>query len=176
MTEQLYEILPGFPQSQERILEFGGQPHYSEGFIVRFRRPDGASWIGNFRRGQTDLNGVYPLSSNSQIMVFADGNGYLLDLGTEKLVREVGHGYCQNVVPSVDGKIVISNLTQIIVIESAGEIWVSERISWDGIKDLRVDGSVVSGMAYDPTNKNKEWVEFSVDLQSHAIKGGSYRL
>jgi hypothetical protein len=55
-------------------------------------------------------------------------------------------------------------------------MWVSERISWDGIKDLKVDGSVVSGMAYDPTNKNKEWVEFSVDLQSRAIKGGSYRL
>ena len=72
------------------------------------------------------------------------------------------------------GKIILQDQTDLTIIESNGEYWHPRRISWDGIKDLNIKGNSVFGLSYDPTNKNKEWVEFIVDLESRDVKGGSF--
>ena len=70
---------------------------------------------------------------------------------------------------------ILSNGTNITTINPSGEIWNSERISWDGIKDLKLDIYTLSGLSYDPMNKNKPWVPFSLNLKTKKLKGGSYQ-
>ena len=55
------------------------------------------------------------------------------------------------------------------------EIWASERISWDGFKDLSFDHNVIKGKTYNPINSEQEWFDFSLNIKSKEIKGGSYR-
>jgi hypothetical protein len=36
-------------------------------------------------------------------------------------------------------------------------------------------GDIVSGLSYDPMNAHEPWTEFTFDISSSAITGGSYR-
>jgi hypothetical protein len=56
-----------------------------------------------------------------------------------------------------------------------GEIWKSDRISWDGIKDLKLVDNKIIGQTYDPTNDKRPWSEFELDLETKDIKGGSFQ-
>jgi len=172
-TKTAFEILSGFPQSNEEVLHFGGQEHFSEGYLVRFWLPAGTSWVGNFKRGYTELTGVFTLSGSAELLVFAAGSGYLVNLENKSVTREFGSGYCQNLFQANIDQIVLSNLTSIIVIERDGQLWESERISWDGIKDLKISGDVVSGLSFDPMSTEK-WIRFTVNLKTHAVTGGGY--
>jgi len=174
MSNQSFETLPGFPQTEETVLPFGGQEHYSEGFLVRFRKEDGASWIGNFKRGYTELSGVFSLPATSELVVFAGGCAYIVNREVMTVGREFGNGYCQNLVQSKEGAIIISDLTSVIIVERDGEVWISERISWDGIKDLKLDGDVVTGLSFDPMSDEK-WIGFSVNVKTRVVTGGGYR-
>jgi hypothetical protein len=92
----------------------------------------------------------------------------------EKPKSTFGVGY-ETVIKTLDGKLILQDLTDLTIIEPNGERWSTERISWDGIKNLKLEGNLVSGLSFDPLNNKKEWVEFVVDLEKRNVKGGSYR-
>ena len=85
-----------------------------------------------------------------------------------------GYGY-ETVIKTLDSRLILQDMTELTIVESNGEHWDTERISWDGIKNLKLEGTLVSGLSFNPLNEKKQWVEFVVDLEKRNVKGGSYR-
>jgi hypothetical protein len=85
-----------------------------------------------------------------------------------------GAGY-ETVIKSLDGRLILQESTHLTIFEVNGEHWHTERISWDGIADMKLEGNLVSGLSFDPMNEFEEWVEFVVDLEKRNVKDGSYR-
>jgi hypothetical protein len=81
----------------------------------------------------------------------------------------------KEVLQTADGSLVCADNVRIVFLDNSnGQLWVSERISWDGIKDLKISGDTISGTTYDPTNSIQEWNDFSINLKTKEITGGSY--
>jgi hypothetical protein len=53
-----------------------------------------------------------------------------------------------------------------------GCIWHTRRISWDGLKQIHVSSTDITGFAWAPWSP--EWTPFTVDLRSGRVQGGSY--
>jgi len=69
----------------------------------------------------------------------------------------------------------LQDSTDLTIIEANGEIWHTERISWDGIKELNIEGELINGLSLNPMSNKDEWIEFVVDLEKRNVKGGSFR-
>jgi hypothetical protein len=146
---------------------------YSEGFVVRFYKTDETNWVANFKPGWTSLNAIYEFQEQPNILVIAGGKCYLMNPNEEKPGSTFGVGY-ESVIETVDGKFILQAQTNLTIIERNCEHWDTERISWDGIKDLKLEGNLVTGLSFDPLNHKDEWVKFVVDLEKRNVKGGSY--
>lgn len=149
-------------------------PFYSEGFAVRFFKSDGTNWIANFKPGWTRLNAVHEFIDQQCILVIAGGACYLMNPDEEKPKSTFGVCF-EAVIKTPDGRLILQDLTDLTIIELNGERWHTERISWDGLKELKFEDNYVSGLAFDPMNAKTPWVEFIVDLEKRIVKGGSFK-
>jgi hypothetical protein len=176
--QQRYEILnslPGYGPMYIPITD-DAHPYYSEGFVIRFLRSDGTNWVANFKPGWTSLNKVFDFPNHELIVVFAGGLGYIMNPNSEKPKMIFG-----NTIDAVfqidDGSLIFSDGISIQILDNkTGEFWKSERISWDEIKNLNLSDNILFGLSSDPTNSKGEWIEFSLNIKTKEIKGGSYRL
>jgi hypothetical protein len=84
-----------------------------------------------------------------------------------------GGGYV-TVLHTQDGQLVLQDQTGRTIIQTNGNYWHTERISWDGLRELKFENNIVSGLSYDPMNAADEWVDFSFDIDKKVLTGGSY--
>jgi hypothetical protein len=96
-----------------------------------------------------------------------------MDPNDTKPISVFGVGYC-DVFPASRNRLVLQDQTDLTIIEPDGTYWHTERISWDGLADIRVENSLVSGCAYYPTHDSDNWVEFTYDLDTKTLTGGSW--
>ena len=173
-----YEILNSLPAYGPMYIPITDtdEPFSSEGFVVRFFKDDGTDWVGNFKEGWTKLNKVFDFPEKKRIIVFAGGLGYIIDPNTEKPIGNFGITI-SDVFQSKNGSLICVDGIGVKILDNAnGEIWESERVSWDGFKDLKFEDDIISGLTFDPTNSKKEWCEFSLNILTKEIKGGSFRV
>ena len=171
-----YEILTSLPAYGAMYIPVtgDGRPCYSEGFPVRFYKTDGTTWIANFRLGWTQLKQVIELEKTSDVIVVAGGCCYRMDPDETKPLDVFGHDYCE-IFKINNGRYVLQGEIDLTIIEPYGAHWATERISWDGLKEVKVENNVITGLSYDPMDRIHEWVEFSYDLDARTLTGGSYR-
>lgn len=62
--------------------------------------------------------------------------------------------------------------TYIFVYDKERLQWYTDRLSWDGIKELEVRGSVITGEAW--SAPKSRWMPFQVDLDTKLVTGGAY--
>ena len=174
--EAKYEILKSLPAYGPMYtpISESGERFYSEGFVVKFFKKDGTNWVGNFKEGWTGLNAVYDFNDYNNLLVIAGGTCYIMNPEETKPIMTFGVGY-ETVIKAPKNRLILQDSTELSIVEANGEIWHTERISWDGIKELRVDGQFVKGLSFNPTSEKGEWVDFVVDLERRKVKGGSYR-
>lgn len=110
---------------------------YSEGFVVRFYKDDGTSWVGNFAPGWKELNKVFELSNARELLVISGGTCYIMNPNSENPIA--AFGMYTDIIECPDKLFVLYNDTEVTVIETGKSIWHSERISFDGIKDVYVE-------------------------------------
>jgi len=172
-----YEILKSLPAYGPMYISISknGKQFYSEGFVIRFYKDDGTDWVANFETGWSGLDKVFDCSEKNTIVVFAGGFGYVMNPNEEKplitidsMVNEVFQTQNGDLICIDDIGIQIFNIL-------TREIWTSERISWDGFKDLTFEDGIIKGKSFDPTNSIKEWTDFSFNTENKEIKGGSFR-
>jgi hypothetical protein len=166
--------LPGLPVYGEPATAFSasGRGTYSEGFVVEFRLHDNTPWVGNFLRGATDfdLAGAHP--NGVDALIIAGGQGFVIDPAQRQLrgtfggtiVAAFSHPSCSAIVLNHQN-------ISFEAIGAAGRMWVSRRISWDGLRCIESKGAVVTGEAW---RFDDTWHPFRLDLNSGEVLGGSY--
>jgi hypothetical protein len=175
-SQKKYEILDGLPAYGPMYVPISKDSikFYHEGFVVRLFRSDGTNWVANFKTGGTSYSSVFELPKTDIIVVIANGQGYTMTPDLQNPVNTFGHSITE-VISTNDGRLIGADITDLIVINSDATIWRSERISWDGIKDLTLLDNIISGLAYDPMHESEEWVNFSFNLDTKKFIEGSYR-
>jgi hypothetical protein len=69
------------------------------------------------------------------------------------------------------GRVAIRDLTRITIADSGGIVWVSPRISWDGLRFASVSSRSIVGVA--ENGHGPEWDrQFEIDLDRLAVQGG----
>jgi hypothetical protein len=53
-----------------------------------------------------------------------------------------------------------------------GLLWATQRISWDGFRNIRLGHEIVEGEAWSPLDDR--WSPFRVNLADGSVVGGSY--
>ncbi|MDB4970150.1 MAG: hypothetical protein JWN44_5839, partial [Myxococcales bacterium] len=69
-------------------------------------------------------------------------------------------------------QLIIGNGLWFEALGASGMIWRSRRLSWDGVRNVRIGDSHLRGEAWNPVDDC--WNEFTLDLQSGNVVGGSY--
>ena len=170
-----YEILDGLPRYGPMYFPVteNGKPFYSEGFAVRFYKSDGTDWVANFKPGFTGLNKIMETADWDKLLVFAGGTCYLMNPDEIKPLKCFGISF-YNIIESAERTLILQDYTDFTIVEFSGLVWRSERISWDGFKDVTLNGDLVTGLSFDATDSNNEWKPFAFNIKTKEITGGSY--
>lgn len=176
ITVKKYEILDALPTYGPMYVSITDDdlPFYSQGFTVRFYRSDNTEWVANFKPGDTRFNYIHELTGQNKLLIISGGTCYIMSPDNEKPLSIFG-GMYSNALHASDGRLVLEDYTNLTVMEMNGDHWTSERISWDGLKDLKIDGSIVTGLSYNPIRDADEWIEFSYNIDTKLLIGGSYK-
>jgi hypothetical protein len=175
MEQKRFEVLNSLPIYGPMYVPVNNvdEPFFSEGFVVRFFKSDGTNWVGNFKPGATSLKAVYPLEHQERVLVISGGICYLVNPDEQK-PKAIVRGYVEKVIESSNHHLILQDSLLLTIVEPNGNYWSTERISWDGIVDLKLEGNLITGLACDPGPGGNNWVEFEVDLQNRTLKGGSW--
>ena len=168
-----FEIIDGLPSYGPAALPFpeDGRGAFREGFVIRFHPAACASWVGNFQRGISGGDWIVDRPDGQQVVVIAGGGGYVVDPETRRQTHEFGGGinFVQQVPPL--NIVVIGNGTQLGVFSADGLSW-TERISWDGMQNIAVSGTILHGEAWSPISNM--WRPFELDLRTGKTVGSVY--
>jgi RimJ/RimL family protein N-acetyltransferase len=168
-----YEILPGLPPYGPEALAFSasGMGTHSEGFVIRFHSGSEGSWVGNFQPGLSDLYAVIPHPDSKRQVVIAGGQAYVIDPEEPSIWNHFG-GQITFAQPIAElNAVLFGNDLWFELLGPDRMIWQSRRISWDEMRDMNIKDLKLSGRAW---RFDETWHDFSVDLVSGAVQGGSY--
>jgi hypothetical protein len=171
----IFRSLPGLPPYGELPLRFsahGGGTH-SEGFVVEFQTGTDQKWVGNFARGANKFDWIDSHPNGRDALVVAGGQGYLIEPNLRIVISTFG-GAIEGVLHYAPLQALVFN-DQGLLFEALGpkgSLWKTRRISWDGMGDIRVSGSTLSGEAWDAVHDT--WREFHVDLETGVVVGGAF--
>jgi hypothetical protein len=161
--------LPGLPGEGDPPVQFSasGRSTHAEGTVVEFFPQSAQSWIGNFQGGIGDCQQL--IDQADAILVIAGGQGYVVDPVARTQLDTFG-GQIIDVIALPDG-IVASNGVWLEKIREGRVAWKSNRVSWDGIRRLQVEGGHLVGEAWSYLDT---WHAFTVDLADGSTTGGAY--
>jgi hypothetical protein len=145
---------------------------------VLFQPPTEADWLGAFGAGDYGGNAVAVDWEGARALVVASGRGYLLDTTKRTIIGRLTREYLQDAVWAPESGVwVVADDLRLFVLDPAGTtLWASPRVSWDGIRRLRVAGDVVHGEADMAAGaaENDYWSPFALDLGTRRIEGALY--
>lgn len=164
------DSLPAYGDMYIPISE-SGEPFYNEGYVIEFN--DGnKTWVANFQLGLSDLNFTYEFSEE-RVLVVAGGEAYLMDPKSKAPISVFGGGFKHFII--YGQTLIISDDVSVDFINENGIMWESPRISFDGIDDLKIENRILIGKSYDPMNDADEWIDFTINIDTKEVQGGSYR-
>ena len=138
-----YEILEALPTYGPMYIPVteNDETFYSEGFPVRFYKSDGTDWVANFKPGWTDLKEIIEFENSEKLLVIACGTCYLMNPDDTKPIEVFGVGYSE-VFKASNDRFVLQDQTDLTIIEPDGNHWDTERISWDGLSEIKVENNL----------------------------------
>jgi len=146
-----------------------GYGAFREGIVVQFESEKISTWVGNFQPGPTDFSGAYDHPDGRHVVVVAGGDVYTVDPETQIAKQSGGN---------VSSVIQVSEKNALLFIEDIylsligpDRNWVTDRLSWDGIRDISISGDFVVGEGW---HVDDTWHEFSVSLSDGSHTGGAY--
>lgn len=137
---------------------------------VKFSDKDGAGeWIGKFGTGRSGSARVEKVGEPDKFLVSAGGFGYLLDASNRTLLNYHFEPFTQDIAydPKTNRFIVADDI-RLRFVESGKVVWSSPRIALDGLRNLKLQGRQIRGLAV--TGFEGEESEFTFDLDTLEIK------
>ena len=156
-------------RSQVTIAKFVSLP---SGIVkwVLFQPSDEEDWIGVFGRGGNTHSAV-AWHGSGEAFVVAGGHGYLIDTRERVLLHKADSEFFVDVIAGQDfGAFVVADDFHLYGYDCSGRRWMTHRISWDGIRNLSLEGHRVKGEAWGLS----EWYGFTLDLSSGQVTGATY--
>lgn len=168
-----FHILPGLPATGPLPEQFSatGYGKHSEGFVVEFALTSRESWIGNFQPGGSSYSAVFTHPDGSSVVVIAGGTAYIVNPETRQLRQTFGAQIETVISDGARHQLVFGNGLWFEALSIDGIRWRARRVSWDGMRNVTIVGSRITGEALD---LDESWREFSIDLETGAATGGSY--
>ena len=135
--------------------------HDCDGVLLRVN-PDGElSWRGLFAAQPSGRykTGVYSCPDANALCVVSNGAAYVLDVTDPGGYEEIPISPVVDVVPDRDaGLLIFASYTDVVAWGSSGKRWLAERVSFDGIRDLRTNGGLLHGVAWSPVDGDHPFV------------------
>lgn len=126
-------------------------------------------WIGKFGCGTSAAMRVTKVAEPDRFLVTAGGFAYLVDATHRTLLNHFEDQFAQDVAfEPTRNAFVVADYVRVYLVEKGEVVWRSPRIALDGIRDLKIDGQLVRGLAV--TGYEGEEEEFSVNLASHEVR------
>ena len=165
-----FKLLTGLPGTGPVPITFTNSrnPFYSEGLVVEFYPNKSDTWVANFEPGFTTFNDVYELPDG--VLVIAGGEAYIVDVHKRTIIESFG-GQIKfgEEVHELESYVSVDPFK----IEMRGNYcWCSRRLSYDGIRKVKISSHFLTGEAWDPMGD--QWVPFRVNLMNGEVEGGSY--
>lgn len=169
------EVLPGLPGTGPLPLQFAaeGQRTHSEGTVVRVWPDKAPTWLGNFQKGPLGgISGAYGCPSDTCLCVVSKGQGYFINVENPEEYEIVGCIPILGVLrPPGRGLLVFSNATELIAYGEKGVAWMTEQLSYDGLRVTEVTNDLIRGAAWDaPLGSD---VGFEVEVSTGKHRGGA---
>jgi len=170
-----FRVLNGLPATGPYPEQFSaeGRGMHREGFVVEFFPEKKPNWVGNFQPGMTEYSAVLPHFDGAALIVIAGGQAYVIDPEERRLLAFFGGAIdVALVVPPGNLLVIGCNGIWLEAWDNSGLRWRSRRISWDGMRDIRIENDKVKGKAWSPIDHVE--YPFEVNLTTGAVEGGSY--
>jgi hypothetical protein len=138
---------------------------------VKFSDKNGINeWIGKFGVGGSGAGRVIKVAEPDRFLVSAGGFAYLVDATNRKLVNQYCDHNTRDIIYDHKRKLlIVADYTELHWIEFENKILFSRKIAVDGIRDLKIEGNVLTGLAIlDYGGKEKR---FRFDLDTLKILG-----
>jgi hypothetical protein len=161
-----FEVLPGLPPYGPPAISFTrlGPREHREGLVVRFFPAHGDSWVGNFvgsARGPA-CDRVIAHPNKRDVIIVAKGEGCIIDPDTRKICKRLTESvWGVFSVPALD-LVLFEGMVDFHAIKADNTEWRSNRIAWDGFRNVEVRGTEVLGEAFSPVSNG--WAPFRLDL------------
>jgi hypothetical protein len=176
LCTQLTE-LPGYASVPHYYYPGGTTKGGKDGYLLEIQPKNGERWYGTFAfgnmGGQLGAYGVMTTPDPKRLCVVAGGSGYFVSAYDPTAWESV------QVVPILDfclipthEIIVFADFTGVVAYGASGIKWKSRRISWDGIKNLRMENNLLHGDSFGPQDDQAH--PFSVDVKTGVTEGGSF--
>ena len=174
MTPPTFEVLPGLPTYGLEAEPFTAtrQGAHREGLVVRFTAPDGGSWVGNFQRGLSSFDDVQAHPNERDVLVIAGGQGYIIDPADRSNRTYFGAQIDSAIRRDYPPTVIFGNGLWFEAFDASGLRWRSDRISWNGMQSVELDGNQITGEAWSPLEDR--WMPFAVNADTGKFVGGSY--
>lgn len=177
MNDKKYKILNSLPAygPMYHSISKKGKPFYYEGFPVRLYKSDGDSWVANFELGQTEFSEVFELEM-SRLLIISGGECFIMNPDDIMPIEVFGGDYL-NYLKTNDGRIILYNHINLTIVDSKGNYWDSERISLDGLNEMKISSdNVVSGLFYQSTPTDDLWIPFEYNIDTKSLIYDEYML
>jgi len=145
-----------------------------DGLIVQVDPYFGDSWTGIFAFGDVSpkgITGLYSWPVHIKLCVVSLGQGYLVDVIEPSNYEVIETQPILDVVPVTEREIIVfANYTELVAYGKSGLLWVTKRLSWDGIKITKVTSDSIEGEVWDPGRGGT--ADFIVNLANGKHEGG----
>lgn len=167
-----FRSLPGLPAVGDSPIQFSasGTGTHSEGFVVEFVPTGGQAWIGNFQRGLTNFDQAILHPDGRSVIVISGGEAYIVDPEARRSMENFGGDFISAWELPESYLVVLGSYTDFASIGSLGRAWRSKRISWDGFRNLSMNGMTMAGEAW---SFEDIWIGFTLDLATGKHTGGA---
>lgn len=143
--------------------------------VLRIKPDNAAAWPGVFACGFDSpfvVDAVFSTPDPEKVCIIAGGYSYIFSTENPRMwdrlpVVPVVHAHP---VPESD-MLVFGDFTRLAAYGSTGLLWVTERLTWDGIKISGIADGVVRGYGWDATTGRD--LEFAVNLSTGEHTGGA---
>ncbi|HLY99435.1 MAG TPA: hypothetical protein VKT33_10270 [Candidatus Angelobacter sp.] len=161
----------------ERFYQFPAELEEQDrsGTYLRVTPKQAGAWVGFFSKGfDSDkvANAVFSCPDPDSLCVAAGGYGYVVNTTDPARWFQLEQRPVTETRVVAEKKLLLfAGFLKVTALGPSGLLWTTERLSWDGITMLHIDGNTLHGMAWDAIS-DKE-VTFTVDLQTGKHSGGS---
>jgi hypothetical protein len=110
--------------------------------------------------------------NGSDVIVVADGEAHIVAPRSRELRDRFGDDIeAVTPLPALRS-VLFRRLTHFEIIAADNSRWCSERISWDGFRNVDLRGTVIAGEAWTPVDE--AWVPFTLDLATRQVRNAIY--